>query len=150
MSSNQKMRRIMMISLRKTLISIIALLLVLNTIGCSFDSRSNNSTEVNINAFNFSGESKHWTATYKQIINNDDTHESKLDIRLKEQNYYSGKIEYTLYKNGDKKTYGTGEASGKIGGTTGGNGAKPQKSDKYILEITWEDGKETFPLDLQE
>lgn len=97
----------------------------------------------------FMGESKHWLATYTINNKEDNTFTRILDIKLKESNSAQGIVEYALLKNGEKETYGTGEAGSKIGGTGGGSGAKTLKSDNYVLEIKWNDGEETFPLVLK-
>jgi hypothetical protein len=124
----------------------IILLSLFTILGCN--TKTNELDQSNNNMI-FTGESKHWLATYSIEFNNDNTFKRLLDIKLKESNTIDGLIEYTLYKNGEKQTYGTGEAGSKIGGTGGGSGAKPLKNDKYVLEIKWKDGEETFPLDLK-
>ena len=97
----------------------------------------------------FLGESKNWIATFTVIFENEDTHKRYLDVKLKEKGSIKGIIEYALYKNGEKQTFGTGEAGSKIGGMGGGTGIAPKESDNYVLSIKWKDGEETFPLNIQ-
>lgn len=125
---------------------ILSLLLLFTICGCN--TKTNKLDQSNNNMV-FIGESKHWLATYTINFFEDNTFKRLLDIKPKESNSVNGLIEYSLFKNGEKETYGTGEAGNKIGGTGGGSGAKPQKSDKYVLVTKWEDGEETFPLDLK-
>ena len=96
----------------------------------------------------FMGESEHWLATYTVKNEKDNKFTRILDIRRKEANTDQGIIEYTLFKNGERES-GTGEAGSRIGDRGGASEAKILKSDKYVLEIKWKEGKETFPLDLK-
>jgi hypothetical protein len=83
----------------------------------------------------FIGESKNWIASYTIKFNRDDTFARLLDIKPKNSESIKGVIEYTLYRNGEKQTYGTGEIGNKIGGLGGGNGSKPLMNDKYVINI---------------
>lgn len=131
---------------KSLLLSVIILLACLTILGCNTKMRKTDQSNTNMTFF---GESKNWLATYTINFEKDNNFTTNLDIKLKDSNSAKGITEYTLYKNGEKQTYGTGEAGSKIGGTGGGSGAKPLNSDKYVLKIKWKDGQETFPLELK-
>jgi len=124
---------------------IMILLSLFAIFGCN--TKENEINQANNNLI-FMGESKHWLATYTVKNKEDNKFTRVLDISRKESNSDQGIIEYTLFKNGEKEN-GTGEAGSRIGDIGDASEAKILKSDKYVLEIRWKEGKETFPLDLK-
>jgi len=121
--------------------------------GCSSSIQSDNAT-INDNnenyVLNYTGESTHWTVYYDITVTGQG-YNANLDIKPKNKSVIGGEIEYTLYKNGTKKTRGTQTIDiTKIGGTSGVNdaGAKPNESSTYAIQIKWDDKEEVFPLSL--
>lgn len=114
--------------------------------GCSSSLKSGNVARNENYVLNYTGESAHWTVNYDITVTGQ-WYKASLDIKPKDKSII-GEIEYTLYKNGDKKTHGREEIGTKIGGTSGGNGAKPIEGDAYAIQIKWGGNEEVFPLAL--
>lgn len=129
------------------LIIIISSILIFT--GCNNNSLDNtNMSESNLT---YIGEGDYWKASYILNLKNGIIYNS-LDIKLKDPTSAAGLMEYSLFENGEKKTYGTGNIGSKIGGTGGGTGQMLRKDEKYVVEIKWNDGhdQETIPLKLKQ
>ncbi|KJR45104.1 hypothetical protein UF75_4519 [Desulfosporosinus sp. I2] len=125
----------------------IILVSVLMTIaGCSSPLKSGNVARNENYVLNYTGDSEHWTVNYDITVSGQ-WHKASLEIQPKDKSII-GEIEYALYKNGNKKTYGREEIGTKIGGTGGGNGAKPDEGDAYAIQIKLGGKEEVFPLAL--
>ncbi|WP_333871702.1 hypothetical protein [Desulforamulus putei] len=84
--------------------------------GCSSSLKSGDLARNENCVLNYTSESAHWTVNYDITVTGQ-WYKANLDIKPKDKSII-GEIEYTLYKNGDKKTHGREEIGTKIGGTS--------------------------------
>lgn len=113
--------------------------------GCSNPHKSENVVKNENYVLNYTGESEHWTANYNITVTGQ-WYNARLKIKPKDKSI-AGEIEYALYKNGHKETFGREKITGvDIGGTSGGNGMKPDEGDAYAMQIKWGGKEEVFPL----
>ncbi len=116
--------------------------------GCSSLTKPGNATKNDNNNLNYTGESEHWTVNYDITVTGQ-WHNASLDIKPKYKSIIGGEIEYTLYINGNKRTHGKQTIdTTKIGGTSGGDGARPNEGNTYAIQIKWDGKEEVFPLSL--
>ncbi len=114
--------------------------------GCGSSIKSGDATKNENNDLNYTGESEHWTVNYDITVTGQWLNTS-LDIKPKYKSMIGGEIEYTLYKNGTKRTHGKDTIdTTKIGGSSGVEGAKPNKGNTYAIQIKWDGKEEVFPL----
>lgn len=103
---------------------------------------------------NFYGESENWSITYRFRIDDfTSSVEEKIYIERKNHNEKIDYINYIVYENGDESvnSKGTPVDKNKYARRTVNTGvSKPNKEDKYIVEVEWNNQKETIKLNYKE